>query len=143
MEGLYKRVIKGQYHRIPTNFSPELSSLIKVLLSVDPASRPTVEEVLNMRCMKQRGEPMKKLTTSLLIETIKDPKDFQSLKHVLPKANFDDSIYHSVKDIPRSKSTERKMPSATSRSSLSLLARNQSQSALGGKGSILPLLPSK
>ena len=94
MEGLYKRVIKGQYHRIPPTFSPELSSLIKVLLAVDPASRPSIDEVLNMKCMKQRGEPMKKLTTSLLIETIKDPKDFQSLKHVLPKANFDD--YQSV-----------------------------------------------
>ncbi len=34
MEGLYKKVIKGYYPKIPTNYSSELAKVIRALLQV-------------------------------------------------------------------------------------------------------------
>lgn len=39
MEGLYKKVVKGQYPRIPTHFSNDLANMIKLLLQVHPNLR--------------------------------------------------------------------------------------------------------
>ena len=41
MEGLYKKVTRGIYQRIPSEFSQDLSSMIRVLLQVNPESRPS------------------------------------------------------------------------------------------------------
>lgn len=43
MAGLYKRVIKGVYPRIPSHFSKELDNVIKLLLVVSPQQRPSCE----------------------------------------------------------------------------------------------------
>lgn len=40
-EELYKKISKGSYARIPKVFSNDLSSVIKVLIRVDPESRPS------------------------------------------------------------------------------------------------------
>ena len=40
MEGLYKKVIRGYYPRIPPHFSPDLSNVIRALLQVAPHLRP-------------------------------------------------------------------------------------------------------
>lgn len=36
MQGLYKKVIKGIYPRIPKTYSKDLHNLIKMLLQVNP-----------------------------------------------------------------------------------------------------------
>ena len=41
MAGLYKKVLKGQYPKIPTHYSQDLNNVIKQLLSVDAALRPS------------------------------------------------------------------------------------------------------
>jgi len=41
MEGLYNKVIKGQYSRIPENFSKDLSEIVSMLVQVNPDNRPT------------------------------------------------------------------------------------------------------
>lgn len=41
MEGLYNKVIRGSYSRIPAQFSQDLSTLIKALLQTDPNRRPS------------------------------------------------------------------------------------------------------
>lgn len=41
MEGLYKKVIKGDYPRLPLNYSSQLNDLIRILLQTDPHKRPT------------------------------------------------------------------------------------------------------
>jgi NIMA (never in mitosis gene a)-related kinase len=41
LEGLFKKVIRGSYNRIPANFSTDLAILIKSLLKVNPDQRPT------------------------------------------------------------------------------------------------------
>jgi hypothetical protein len=43
MDGLYKKVLKGNFSRIPNNYSDELNHVIKKLLNVNPSSRPSCE----------------------------------------------------------------------------------------------------
>jgi NIMA (never in mitosis gene a)-related kinase len=40
MQGLYKKVIKGVYPKIPTHYSQDLSAVIKFMLQVAPNMRP-------------------------------------------------------------------------------------------------------
>jgi len=41
MQGLYKKVLKGNYPRIPRSYSEDLAAIIKSLLQVSAHSRPT------------------------------------------------------------------------------------------------------
>jgi NIMA (never in mitosis gene a)-related kinase 1/4/5 len=41
MEGLFNAVVNGKYKPLSSNFSKELSQVIKLLLSVKPKLRPT------------------------------------------------------------------------------------------------------
>lgn len=41
MQGLYQRVLKGAYPRVPSHFSVDLAAVIKLMLQVDPLNRPT------------------------------------------------------------------------------------------------------
>jgi NIMA (never in mitosis gene a)-related kinase len=40
MEGLYNKVIKGQYTKIPDRFSSDVFEIVKTLLQVSPDTRP-------------------------------------------------------------------------------------------------------
>lgn len=53
-EELYKKISKGSYARIPKVFSNDLSSVIKVLIRVDPESRPSCEKLLNSYLIKEK-----------------------------------------------------------------------------------------
>jgi serine/threonine protein kinase len=43
MDGLYKKVLKGQYSRIPHSFSHTLEKFIGKCLQQDPKNRPTAK----------------------------------------------------------------------------------------------------
>ena len=43
MKGLFNKVIKGVYPKIPQTYSPELSNMIGSLLQVDPKKRPSAD----------------------------------------------------------------------------------------------------
>ena len=43
MNGLFKRVLKGQYPAIPSHYSMDMRQLIKCLLQVSPAARPNCD----------------------------------------------------------------------------------------------------
>lgn len=47
MDGLYKRVLKGQHSRIPKMYSDELNHVIKKLLNVNAQGRPTCHQILS------------------------------------------------------------------------------------------------
>ena len=47
MDGLYKRVLKGQFSRIPKIYSDELNHVIKKLLNVNAQGRPTTDQILS------------------------------------------------------------------------------------------------
>jgi len=40
MEGLYKKVIRGVYPKIPSHYSHDLNNIIKELLNVQASNRP-------------------------------------------------------------------------------------------------------
>ena len=62
MEGLYKKVIRGIYPRIPQQYSQDLSSMIRILLQVNPEMRPScgiftyiyIEKILKMALVIKR-----------------------------------------------------------------------------------------
>ena len=45
MDELYKVVIKGIYPKIPSSFSRELKNILRVILKVNPESRPSIQDL--------------------------------------------------------------------------------------------------
>ncbi len=43
MDGLFKKVLKGNYEKIPTQYTDDLSKMIKRLINVVPSQRPTCD----------------------------------------------------------------------------------------------------
>ena len=54
MNGLFKRVLKGQYPPIPSHYSMDMRMLIKALLQVNPTQRPTTDQILDMSIVQKR-----------------------------------------------------------------------------------------
>lgn len=46
MEGLYKKVLKGIYPKLSQKYSKSLKNLIRMMLQVDPESRPNIIALL-------------------------------------------------------------------------------------------------
>jgi NIMA (never in mitosis gene a)-related kinase len=98
MQGLFKKVCKGTYPRLPKQFSPELSLMVKAMLTVDPAKRPTCDQILNMKIVTKR---MEKLFPNefdniedILLSTIRCPKNLMYLTDRLPSSSYNqDSIF--------------------------------------------------
>ena len=101
MKGLYQKVIKGVYPKIPAQFSSDLSAMIKALLQVDPKNRPNCKQIMHMpvfiaKYNEIREEKAKEFeddpsTTEMnLLGTIKVPKNLRLLSERLPKSNYGD-----------------------------------------------------
>ena len=97
MNGLFKRVLKGVYPKIPATYSPELNAMIKQLLQVESAIRPTCDQIMAMEQVKKRLGTTKNLpmdnTGDLyeqmnLLNTIKLPKNLANITKDLPKSNY-------------------------------------------------------
>ena len=54
MEALYKKVTRGIYSRIPSEYSSELSGVIRALLQVNPEQRPSCDKILKMPAVLKR-----------------------------------------------------------------------------------------
>lgn len=52
MDGLYKKVIKGQYSKIGNGYSDALSNTIKAMLQVNPSNRPNSKQLLRSLAAK-------------------------------------------------------------------------------------------
>ena len=63
MNGLYKRVLKGIYPKIPSTYSQELNTMIKTLLQVQASMRPSCEQILSMDIVKKRMNVLKHYET--------------------------------------------------------------------------------
>ena len=48
MEGLFKKVTRGIYQRLPQEYSQDLNGIIRALLQVNPDIRPSCDKILNM-----------------------------------------------------------------------------------------------
>lgn len=92
MEGLYKKVIRGYYPRIPGHFSQDLSNIIRALLQVTPHLRPSCEKILQYPAVLKRIEDRHLLEVDegipTLLNTIRFPKNLHYLTDRLPAPNY-------------------------------------------------------
>jgi len=101
MQGLYKKVIKGKYPRIPEHFSQEMATVIKFMLQVSPSYRPTCDQILSLPIIESLikkffPEDAANSTQAqsddnsheALLKTIRLSKNIFSLTERLPKAKY-------------------------------------------------------
>lgn len=99
MKGLYKKVLKGVYPKIPSHFSSDLASMVALLLQVDPKRRPSTEQILHMPVFIAKYNEAK-ASSDLdmreqhsdeidLLGTIKVPRNLSLLTDRLPAANYE------------------------------------------------------
>ena len=108
MEGLYKKVCKGIYNKIPERFSDDLFQVVQFLLQVNSNSRPSCEQILKHPVVMKRIEYFKSFAgedgneDKCLLKTIHMPKNLLFLSDKLPKPNYDKqfkSTSNGVEDI--------------------------------------------
>jgi NIMA (never in mitosis gene a)-related kinase len=110
MQGLYKKVLKGAYPRIPKQFSPELTLMVKSLLTVHPEKRPSCDEILQMSWVSKK---MSKLfpnefeeIENVLLSTIRWPKNLMYLTDRLPSSSYhEDSMINDSKNRTKANSS--------------------------------------
>lgn len=91
MEGLYRKVVRGQYPRIPAHYSQDLGDVIAALLQVHPRNRPSVDQLLQMPAMMRHTSGLARDDSkhvSDLLSTIKLPKNVIDLSGCLPKPRY-------------------------------------------------------
>jgi len=94
MEGLFKKVLNGNYPPLPNIYSQDLGMLVDALLQKNPHKRPTCEKILSMPIVTKRIEkyfpdvdPISD-TISILMSTIKVPRNLLYLTEKLPKSKY-------------------------------------------------------
>ena len=91
MKGLYNKVIKGEYSRIPEHYSQDLANVIDMCLRVASSKRPTAAQLLRTKeivlHLKENKIEEEKGSISLL-DTIKLPSDLRLIKDRLPSAKY-------------------------------------------------------
>jgi serine/threonine protein kinase len=97
MEGLYKKVVKGAFQRLPGHFSVDLNDLVSYMLRVNPQSRLSAEEILGLPMVIEKIKTGAGLKTTeeqqpLMLQTIKFPNNLQYLTDKLPKPNYEPMI---------------------------------------------------
>ena len=101
MAGLYRKVLRGVYSRIPEHFSSELGDVCKSLIQVQASVRPTCEQILAMPAVIRMGEQLfmddfyddieESPGRNELLSTIRVPKNLLYLTDRLPKPSYEAS----------------------------------------------------
>jgi len=95
---LAEKVMRGTYAPIPSTYSTDLSTMVRMLLNVDPARRPTVEEILQHPIVLKRiesaqvkcgGPESMRDAPKGLVETIRVPRQLSQLQSKLPGAKYE------------------------------------------------------
>lgn len=95
LEGLYHKVIKGVYSKLPSHYSVDLNNIIKMMLNVDPQKRPSCDELLESPMLRTRMDLKSSVEMEIeepnkaLLNTIRCPMNIHYLTDKLPKANYD------------------------------------------------------
>ena len=48
MDGLFRKVLKGIYPKIPSHYSDEVNRMLKRLIAVNPNHRPNCDQILQL-----------------------------------------------------------------------------------------------
>ena len=140
MNGLFKRVLRGQYPAIPSHYSMDLRQLIKSLLQVAPAARPNCDQILEMPIVVKRIKKyfprdgsvsptmeanQEQTSENELLKTIKLSKNVFKLS--LPKAAY--GQHQNYQTIPGSQATLKNISRGGSETrNKSIKIQNQSSS---------------
>lgn len=81
--------MKGVYPKIPAVYSHQLAKIIDLCIKIDPAKRPTAKELLRLIDSKEEPHTRTRMSSVNLLNTIRVPKNMESWKHDLPKADYD------------------------------------------------------
>lgn len=115
MNGLYQKVVKGEYPPIPRTFSKELASILSQLLQVEPSRRPTTDQLLKssiiQRHVVDKGPDIEEPYENTLLGSIKMPKNINLLTDSLPKPNYRDLRSNYSEPSPTNDRTPEKSPS--------------------------------
>ncbi|CAD8089403.1 unnamed protein product [Paramecium sonneborni] len=91
MNGLYKKVVRGYYPKIPTIYSQDLSNIIRALLQVQPHLRPSCDKILQLSAVINRMDDkvlIEEEGAKFLLQTIRVPRVMHYLTDRLPKPNY-------------------------------------------------------
>ena len=97
MAGLYKKVLRGMYSKIPDHFSSDLADVTKSLVQVQAQMRPDCDKILGMPAVIRMGEKLFgeefyddiRPIQNELLSTIRVPKNLLYLTDRLPKPHYD------------------------------------------------------
>jgi len=119
MEGLYHKIMKGKYQKIPDKYSQDLNELLKLMLKVNQNERPSCDELLKNDIVIKRIEFLQQNKNeennndnlinpkdeNELLKTIKISKNLLFLSGRLPKANYGSNAInnHNIKLLENSK----------------------------------------
>ena len=109
MDGLYQKVIKGQYGKINNRYSNDIAEIIKFLLKVNPIDRPNCSQILKHPLVIKRIEFFKEqegfkeedfdeMDEGKLLKTLRVTKNMLFLSEQLPNANYDSPKMHKNND---------------------------------------------
>ena len=94
IQELYRKINKGVISKIPSRYSPELFTMIKICLTKDPKKRPSVDELLEndivLSKMKAGGIELVEQSDFPvdLMNTIKLPRNMDQLISRLPQKRY-------------------------------------------------------
>ena len=97
LQGLFKKVVKGEYPPMPRTFSNELHMIVANLLVTNPDKRINCASILLVPEVRKRIAGEEDSQNSLL-QTITFPSKFKQLVEVLPKPAFDDLEEFHIKN---------------------------------------------
>lgn len=96
MEGLFNKVVKGAYQRLPGHYSVDLNDFIGLMLKVNPKARYSAAELLSLPMIIDKinanGANLKESIEDGkqgLLQTIKFPANLQYLTDKLPRPNYE------------------------------------------------------
>ena len=100
MDGLYQKVIKGQYSKINSRYSNDIAEIIKFLLKVNPIDRPNCAQILKHPLVVKRIEFFKaqegfkeedfdEMDEGKLLKTLRVTKNMLFLSEQLPSPKYD------------------------------------------------------
>ena len=112
MDGLYQKVTKGNYGRIPDKYSKDMGEVIKMMLKVNPNDRPTCAQILRHPYIVKRIEffqasanfeniDINAMDEGELLKTIRIPNNILFLTDKLPQANYDNHLTERNKNKPK------------------------------------------
>ncbi|CAD8183606.1 unnamed protein product [Paramecium octaurelia] len=85
MDGLYNKVIKGYYQKLPKPYTFDLQNLIRMMLQVSTVLRPTATQLLELNCFQNFQLTLQ--NAGQLIKTIQFPKN-KSYQNIFPKSTY-------------------------------------------------------